>query len=349
MTNCIVAQRASNHALSDNQANRFLCRFLPTIALIVILIYESLLSHGFAAEPILGSRQFSGRRQPAPRAEQLPTSKIIMPDAFELLDGQRPDFAAESAAAQTATLSATGTTPQASSTGWSQLIAASTLTDEIKDAELILRTITATQTSYSGNISSAIDAFSIVAVAFGLIAVHDDREGDIRSSWKRQAVELRDRFATVASECDREGSKAYNAAQAGADDLAALIRGESISAKPDKSKPFQWSQLCDRAVLMRRIDRADKLITAGTVSVESIEEAQDQLRHEAEMVAVLGELIIQKEFIDWDDQTYREFANSMRDEAVRCREAVGKKQADPARQAAKAIKKTCSSCHSEYR
>ena len=350
MNNRSTIPASASLVSSNAQASRLCIRGLWAFALIVPLFCDSPLAPATAAEPILGSRQFSSRRQPAPRAEQLPTSKIIVPDAFELLEGERPDFAAAAAAAaQTPAAGAAGTDQQSSSTGWSQLIAASTLTDEIKDAEIALKKITATQTDFSRSISSAIDSFSLVAVAFGLIHVHDDREGDIRSSWKQQAAGLRDRFARAASECDREGSKAYDAARAGADDLTALIRGETITAEPDKNQPFQWSRLCDRAVLMRRIDRADKTLTAGTATAEAMEDAPEQLRREAEMVAVLGELIIQEEFIDWDDDAYRELAATMRDEAVRCRDALGEKKADPARQAAKAIKQSCSSCHSEYR
>ena len=321
---------------------------LPAIALITPLACEGLLLHRVAAEPLLGSRQFSGRRQPAPQAEHLPKTKIILPDAFELLQGERPDFAASAAAATTAASSAR-TVQQSLSTGWSLLIAASTLTDEIKNAELTLRKITATQTAYSRSVSSAIDSFSLVAVAFGLIAVHDDREGDIRSSWKQQAAGLRDRFARAASACDREGSKAYDAARAGADDLAALIRGEPITAESDESPPFKWSQLCDRAVLMRRIDKADKALTTGTATAESMEAALEQLQREAEMIAVLGELIVQKEFIDWDDDAYRKFASTMRDEAEKCRRALSEKKTDSARLAAKSIKQSCSTCHDEYR
>ena len=95
-----------------------------------------------AAESILGSRQIVPRRQPAPRAEQLPTSDIIEPDAFTLLEGPLPDFAAAATRSASPSSTATGTSTSVSST-WSRLIAASTLTDEIKHAQLPLQQATA--------------------------------------------------------------------------------------------------------------------------------------------------------------------------------------------------------------
>lgn len=301
-----------------------------------------------AAEPILGSRQIVPRRQPAPRAEQLPTSRVIEADAFTLLEGPRPDFAAAATRSVSPSTTAPGTSTAVSST-WSRLIAASTLTDEIKHAQLPLQQATASQTAFNGSIDTAVNQFSLVAVAFGLMAVHDDREGDLRSSWKKQAAALRDRFANAASACNREASKAFPEAQAAAQDLMSLIRGESISAPAASDQPFQWSQLCDRGVLMQRLKLADETLISGTASADAMAEDPDQLRHEAEIVAALGELIVQEAFIDWDDDTYREFATAMRDQAVSLQAALEKQDAEAARLTAKAVHQSCDACHQEYR
>jgi len=181
------------------------------------------------------------------------------------------------------------------------------------------------------------------------MAVHDDREGDLRSSWKQQAAALRDRFANAASACNREASKAFPEAQAAAEDLMSLIRGESISAPSASGQPFQWSQLCDRGVLMQRLKLADETLISGTASADAMAEDPDQLKHEAEIVAALGELIVQEAFIDWDDDAYRDFATAMRDQAVNLQAALEKQDAEAARLTAKAVHQSCDACHQEYR
>jgi len=73
------------------------------------------------------------------------------------------------------------------------------------------------------------------------------------------------------------------------------------------------------------------------------------VRHEAEVVAAIGEVIGQPDFEYHDDDSYLEFSRGMRDAAVRVREACQKKDYDAARSAAGGISKACSGCHESYR
>ena len=132
-------------------------------------------------------------------------------------------------------------------------------------------------------------------------------------------------------------------------DLENLIRGEVSSFKSDETKPFQWSQLCERSLLMRRLKLADERLTSGTASAKSFSNSIDQLVHAAEIVACFGELLVQPEFVDWDDSDYKAHARKMKEYALEVRAAVNEGDYEDARNAAKSISQACSACHADYR
>jgi hypothetical protein len=283
------------------------------------------------------------RRQPAPAAEQLPASDILEPDALRLLTGPRPNFAVPKEASHSS--------PQTDSDGsrlWSTLVSGATLADEIKLSLPPLQRATETQTAFNSSLASALDRFHMISVVFGLMAAYD-KPNDIRSSWRAAAAGLRDQFARVASHIDRDGGKAYAEACIRAEELAALILGETINAEPDDEQQFQWSQLCDRAVLMRRLEAAKRVLLQGTASKDAFAEDPERLLHEAEFVAAFGELIVREAFADWDDDTYRGYAATMQEEALTLRKAVQQADYETAITAAKAVTKSCSTCHDGYR
>lgn len=282
------------------------------------------------------------RRQPAPAAENLPASDVIEADAFALLTGPRPDFTAK-----TRDSGGPAAAPADGSAAWSSLVSGATLADEVKLGLPPLQQATASQTAFNSSVEAAIDRFSIVAVTFGVMAVYD-KPNDLRSSWRAAAAGLRDRFARVAHHCDRDGPQAYAEARARTTDLEALIFGETIAAEPD-GEPPQWSQLCDRAVLMRRLETADGILKQGTATKEAFAEDPEKLLHEAELVAVLGRLLVQKAFTDWDDDTYRDYSATMQQAALNVRAALQKGDHEAARTAASAITQACSTCHGDYR
>ncbi len=283
------------------------------------------------------------KRQKAPQPENLPESEVIERDAFRLLVGPKPDFRITPESKKTNETIQTG-----SELAWSQLISGSTLDDEIKTAMPRLKKIVATKTFFDSHIGDAIDEFRLLSVCFGIISAYD-KEEDVRSSWKKNAIGYRDRFERSAYRCDREGGASFATATTSVGDLENLIRGEVSSFKSDETKPFQWSQLCERSLLMRRLKLADERLTSGTASAKSFSNSIDQLVHAAEIVACFGELLVQPEFVDWDDSDYKAHAKKMKEYALEVRAAVNEGDYEDARNAAKSISQACSACHADYR
>jgi cytochrome c556 len=100
---------------------------------------------------------------------------------------------------------------------------------------------------------------------------------------------------------------------------------------------------------MSRLEAADERLGAAISSAGGFEKALEQLRHDAEIVAAIAEAIRQPDYEYHDDQSYLGHAAAMRDAAVRARDAVKKKDYEAARSAVGDLKKSCDSCHGDFR
>jgi cytochrome c556 len=100
---------------------------------------------------------------------------------------------------------------------------------------------------------------------------------------------------------------------------------------------------------MTRLASAEAVIGAAMASKGDFDRQLDRLRHDAEIVAAIGEAVRQPDYEYHDDDTYRGYAATMRDAAVKIRDASAKKDYDAARAAASELKKSCDTCHGDYR
>lgn len=286
------------------------------------------------------------RRAKPPAAEwDKSTAKTFLDDAFGELEGARPDFAVARKAGgggQTAI----GAAPDAGGGfKWSALVSEETLTDEIKDMKRAVAEAVASGSDFKGGgYDRARDAFSTTALAFGIIAAFDK---DIR--WKKDAEAIRDLFARVGFNCKVGNEQSFNEAKLRAADLESLLDGTVPSARADREEDFRWSQVAGRPPLMSRLDTADAAIAAAVASKGDFDKAVERLLHDAEIVAVIGEVIQKADYEYFDDDTYRGYASAMRDAALQLRTAVQEKNYEAARAAAGSLKKSCDTCHGDYR
>jgi len=267
-------------------------------------------------------------------------------DAFAELVGERPDFAAV-AATSAGGPAATAGGPAAVPTGfrWSTLVSEETLTDEIKDLKgLLTKAVASASTFKGGGYDQARDAFSTTALAFAVIAAYDQ---DIR--WQKDAAAIRDLFARVGFNCKVGTDQSFAEAKLRVADLGELLDGNPPAARADRDEDFKWSQVAGRSALMSRLQAADERLGAAISSASGFEKLLDQVRHDAEIVAAIGEAIRQPDYEYHDDAGYLGHAASMRDAAIRARDAAKKKDYEAARSAIGDLKKSCDSCHGDYR
>jgi hypothetical protein len=271
-------------------------------------------------------------------------------DAREKLVGARP---APPAGATTIAPVATTPAPSPSApspaalesptAGWSRLIAAEVVEDEIKAQQMRLSGLVQNPAKFKAELKQARESMSLLAVLFGIVAEFD---GDIR--WKGAAGSIRDAMAQADSHSEQASDATYQQAKARAQDLQTLIRGGSPPAV-DAGKP-QGSKLADRPPLMRRLEQAQQHgIAPLTASTGAFERDVDRLAHEAQLVAALGEVIMREGYEFAEDETYLDYARSMQSEALKVRDAARQKNFEQAQQAGVALERTCNECHAAYR
>ena len=287
------------------------------------------------------------RARPPAASWDKTTAKTFHDDAFAELDGERPNFAAPSRRPTTAEASQAdvGTAPAAGGFKWSAMVSEETLTDEIKDMKSVLVGAVASQSDFKGGgYDKAREAFSAVALAFGVIAAYDQ---EIR--WKKDAETARDLFARVGSNCKVGTDQSFNESKLRVVDLESLLDGIAPTARPDREDDFRWSQVSGRPALMSRLESADATLAAAGAAKADFDKAVDRVLRDAEIVAVIGEVIQQADYEYFDDDTYRGYASAMRDAALRVPSAAQKKDYEAARAALGELKKSCDSCHGDYR
>ena len=323
----------------------------PRLIRAVIVLVAIVLTLGVATgEAAQGGQRPRGRQRAKP-----PTAKdwdktsksAFLDDAFATLEGERPDFVATSAA-RVAGADGNAVAVKGEDGGgfrWSGLISPDTLADEVKEQRKVIAAAVASASEFKGGgYDKAREAFSAIALAFGVIAAHD---GDVR--WKKDAENARDLFARVGFNCKVGTDGSFAEAKARAADLEALLDGGSPEKKADREEDFIWSQVAARPALMSRLGAAEQVAGGIVASKEAFEKQVDALLREVELVAVIGEVVQQKAFEYHDDDTYRGYAAAMRDAAVRARDAARRADYDAVRTAVGDLKKSCDTCHGDYR
>jgi hypothetical protein len=277
------------------------------------------------------------------------TSGTFLEDAFSVLDGQRPAFSASRSVAGPA--AAQSGAPAAAGGGggggfkWSGLISEETLTDEVKDMKAVVAGVSGRPADFKGGgYDKAREAFSSIALMFAVIAAYDQ---DVR--WKKDAVTARDLFARVGVNCKVGTDQSLAETKLRVADLEAMLDGGSPQGKSDREDDFLWSQVAGRPALMSRLESAEAELSAGMASKADFDRQIDRIRHDAEIVAAIGEAIQKPDYEYHDDDTYKGYSATMRDAAVKIRDACGKKDYDAARAAASELKKSCDTCHGDYR
>lgn len=280
-------------------------------------------------------------------------------DARATLEGERPNFgdrpgtapvASNSGGAPSATVPASGgDSPPATAGGagaWSKIVSADTLQDEIKSYQTEVKDNVKNPSEFKGNLfKRARDDFTVLATAFAVIGEYD---GDVR--WKDQAVTARDLFGQSGVNCKVATDQSFNDAKLRADDLAALIRGDSLPAKASAEPKANFPKIANRPPLMHRLDAAQGgRLAPWTANAADFSKHLDGILHEAEIVAMVAE-VIQRDGYDFtDDKSYLGFAHEMQAQALDLASAAKAKNYDQARTAAGKLAQACSNCHGGFR
>ena len=186
--------------------------------------------------------------------------------------------------------------------------------------------------------------FSMLAMLFAIIA---DYDGDVR--WKDAAPVARDRFSSAGFNSKVGSLQAFNEAADRKLDLEQLIRGGGLEASSPPTAT-DWEKVCERPPLMLRLKRGfNEGINTWSANSGSFRQHADDILREAELIAAIAEAMQQEGFDLWDDETYVEYCDQLKQGALAVATAVRQQDAQAGRQASGVIAKACDNCHGDYR
>lgn len=293
------------------------------------------------------------RRAQPPKIEH--REELFFNDAFkEALAGPRPANLGQAAPAVVGKTGGSSSAPAAGSSpsgtaagaGWSAIISAAALEDEIKAVKLLVDADVTTPSDYAGKgYKAGRRDFSMLAMLFGIAGEYD---GDVR--WKKDAPAARDVFARTAANSKVGTQQVFNEAKLRKQELQDLVGGQSPYEGKEADAKAQWGTVCDRAPLMQHLEvMFEPRVKAAVASDTSFKSDLEKLSHDAEILAAIGAVLAKEGMADADSDEYKVFCEVLRQSGREIVEACKNKNYDAASSAVSAIGKACNDCHENYR
>jgi len=228
---------------------------------------------------------------------------------------------------------------------WSALVSAAASEDEVELRVQPVGAAVQTPTAFKGGgYRAAREELSMLAVLFGVIGQYD---GNIR--WQKDAAVLRTLFGRAGMNCKVGTDNSFEEAKRRSQDLAELVRGGTIETRPAEAD-FKWPEVVNRAPLMKRMEKSlrERL---GPWTSNSAEFAKNRaaIQHEAQLLAVLCEVIKAEGYEFADDANYRKYVDELQQQCLEIVEATKSEDAKRGQSAATLLNKTCDACHADFR
>lgn len=327
------------------------CLVLSAVSLLVLLIADGARLTAVHAQP---------RRTSRIRAEQpkvsIPTVKppawdaatidIFFADARKHLGpgGPRAEQPTTTPAAPGKPDTAVANPVAGDAPKWSKLVSPDTLEDEIKQLLIAINDDVASPGSFkSGGFQSARLHLTLLAALFDIIGQYD---GDVR--WKPNAAAWAELFGRAGQNCKAGSDASYKEAKLRAADLAELIRG--ADAEPAGASGQAAADRIDRRPLMARLERSQQeRVGPWTASAAAYGRHRDELKHEAELLSAIAEVIQRTGYEFAEDEVYRDYARQLQAAAIGLGAATAADDYPQARAASSAANQSCEKCHADYR
>ncbi len=287
-------------------------------------------------------------RAAPPKSWDNETERLFSTDPLTLLRGERPRAGGSwSSSGGTVTGGTVAdTSPSAGSGGgWSRFLSASNLEDEIKSYRLSVAANVKSPGVFNGGGNRNLrNEFGIIAAMFAVAAEFD---GTVR--WKEEAAGARAAFARAARNAKAADSNTFKESKARSQDLDLLINGEKVEFETP-AEDFLWSDVCERRAMMKRLKDAQlERIKPWTANKAEFDRNKDNIRHEAEIIAVLSEIMQKPNFEFHDDDDYIAFCQQLQRHALDTAAAAKDGDLAGAQRAGGEVAKTCDACHEGYR
>jgi hypothetical protein len=228
---------------------------------------------------------------------------------------------------------------------WSKLADAETLETEIKKSiNEVGKAVDNPGQFKSQHFRQARRSYSSLAVWFGVLAGYD---GSVK--WKDKAASLRDAVAKAGFNCKVGTDQSFQEAKARYEDLRTLLDGGNPKL-PAAEPAADWKSVADLPELMKRIgsESEQSPLTPWTASANDFKANKDKIVHEAQLVAILSQVIKHPSY-EYDDANFIKYADDLQAACLGIIEGAKSNNYDKVRASAGDMTKACSKCHAEFR
>lgn len=229
-----------------------------------------------------------------------------------------------------------------SDVNWQEVIEAEVLTTEVKRIVFNLAAINKNAAQFqAAKHNDARRELTMLATLFRVIREYPE---DVR--WQSSAAEMERRCLQTAESCTVGSAGSLAAVQETHTLLAELLRGQAVEVSDMEGE----SGFPEFAPLMQRMEIAlEKNLPLLLTKDREFRKRSLDVAHEAQLLAMLSQVIRREEFGFADDETYQNHADGLRESANIVRAAANTQDFVKAVQAAAAISRSCANCHADYR
>lgn len=274
-------------------------------------------------------------------------SRVFFSDLSAAFRGDRPTLAKLRQTDEASTTASTASGEEGASSGgqWAKLISPISLENEIKRVKLKYDASLTTPGAFNGG--GYQEARLHLSVLASLFAVISEYSGDVR--WKSDSKTARDLTAKTALACAAGSTPVFKEAQLRKADLQDLVSGSGLSAAKAGEGANDWSMIADRGPMMEYAELLLDQISDLSRDAASAKENVDSVKQTAELMSILGEILVQEGMDDAEDEDYQMLSRAMTKAARSVVAAVERQDFDAVRSSVGAITQSCSDCHEQYR
>ncbi len=289
------------------------------------------------------------RRAQPPKFDEAVTSRVFFPDLSTAFQGERPTLSSlrerDMATTVAQSEAAAREDGEAGANGWNKLISPLSLEDEVKRVKLKFDAGLTTPGAF--NSGGYQDARLQLSILSSLFAVISEYSGDVR--WKSDAQTARDLVAKTARNCAAGSTPVFNEAQLRKADLQDLVSGSGLAAAEPRQAANDWSMIVDRTPLMEYCQLLVDQLADHSTDAATAEENADKLKKNAELLAMVGEILTKEGMDDSEDGDYAALSHAMGQSARSVVGAIERQDFEAVRAGVGEITQSCANCHEQYR
>ncbi len=236
--------------------------------------------------------------------------------------------------------------------GWSKIISAETLENEIKAIINVVGPEVASKTKWNTGHRKVRNYYTTLAMCFGVIAQYD-----AAVKFQKDAVALRDNLAKSAANSKVNDERAMIEAKKLLLELLELRSGGKVSVAPagEGAKPYGVSEVSEVMKRMQIATKPENVDGKGlefwTSSAGAFKAAKSEVIHEAELLGMMAKVLQDQQSFEMfaGMANFDKFAKEVETAAGEIVAAAKSDNYGTARAAVGKITKACAGCHGDFR